>query len=145
MLCCVFSCIICRAAFADYTVAAGSTVNASSITNQSGVLTVNGTLNVSVNTVLPGFTSVIINAPSGQIFWTNNSDLSFAAGISITVNPNAPGLEPTTGNGNASQRLIVGTTIISVSSDNANNASFSFEEFFCFYMASSYSYFDSLV
>ena len=129
MLCWVFSCIIRGAAFADYTVAAGSTVNASTITNQSGVLTVNGTLNVSVNTSLPGFTSVIINAPGGQIFWTNNSDLSFAAGISITVNPNAPGLEPTIGNGNASQRLIVGTTIVSVSSDNANNASFSFEEF----------------
>lgn len=114
---------------ADYTINAGTSIDASTITGGSGVLTINGTLNLSSNVSLPGFTSVIINGPSGQIFWTNNNDLTFAAGTSITINNPAPGLQPTSGNGNASQRLIIGTTVISVSSNNSNNAAFSFGQF----------------
>src|SRR5438045_2741045 len=64
-------------ALANYTVASGTNVNASTITAQTGVLTINGTLTLSSNTVLSGFTSVIINAPDGQIYWSNNSDLTF--------------------------------------------------------------------
>ncbi|MDO9375185.1 MAG: T9SS type A sorting domain-containing protein [Ferruginibacter sp.] len=116
-------------AFADFTVASGATIDASTITGQTGVLTVNGRLNISTNVSLLGFSSVVINGPSGQIYWTTNSDLSLAANTSIVINNPALGLQPTVGNGNASQRLVVGTTVICVSSDNSNNAAFSFEQF----------------
>jgi len=114
---------------ADYTVGSGSTVDASTITGQSGVLTINGTLNVVGNgTVsLTNFTSVIINGPNGQIFWTGNGNLVFSASVTITINSGAPGLQPT--GGSASQQLMIGSTIIAVSNDNANNAAFSFDEF----------------
>ncbi|MDO9376300.1 MAG: Ig-like domain-containing protein [Ferruginibacter sp.] len=116
-------------AYADYTIASGANINATALTGQSGILTINGTLTLSSNVSLLGFTSVVINGPSGQIYWTNNSDLTFSSGISISIASTAPGLMPTVGNGNASQRLIVGTTIISVSSDNSNVAAFSFADF----------------
>ena len=125
----VLSIFFCTSSLANYTVTAGSNVNATAITGQSGVLTINGQLTISSDVSLLNFTSIIINAPAGRIYWSNNSDLTLALGTTITINSGAPGLQPTTGNGNASQRLIVGTTIISVSSDNANNAAFSFEEF----------------
>ena len=112
---------------ADYTIASGSNVNASTLTGQSGTLTINGTLTVSSNVSLLNFTTVIINGPDGQIYWSNNSDLTFIGSVSITLNNNAPGLQPT--GGNASKRLIVGSTIIAVSNDNSNNAAFSFEDF----------------
>ena len=115
---------------ADYTVAAGTSVNASTITGQSGILTVNGTLYVNQSTVsLLGFTSVIINGPNGQIYWNGNYDLKFSAGITFDINNPALGLQPTAGNGNASTRLYIGSAIIAVSSDNSNNAAYSFEEF----------------
>ena len=112
---------------ADYTIASGTTVDASTLTGQSGILTIDGTLLVTSNQLLNNFTTVIINSPSGQIYWQNNSDLSFNASVTITVNEGALGLQPTSGN--ASKRLIVGTTIIAVSNDNSNNAAFSFEDF----------------
>ena len=112
---------------ADYTIASGSNVNASTLTGQSGTLTINGTLTVSSNVSLLNFTTVIINGPDGQIYWSNNSDLTFIGSVSITLNNNAQGLQPT--GGNASKRLIVGSTIIAVSNDNSNNAAFSFEDF----------------
>ncbi|MEO6722735.1 MAG: T9SS type A sorting domain-containing protein [Ferruginibacter sp.] len=126
---CVVSVLTGLSAFADYTVASGANINATAITGQSGILTINGTLTMSSNVSLSNFTSVIINAPNGQINWITNADLTFTAGTTIVVNSGAPGLQPISGNGNASQRLIVGGTIISVSSDNSNNAAFSFEEF----------------
>ena len=114
---------------ADYTVIAGSTIDASTITSQTGVLTINGTLTVSSNTNLSSFTSVIINGPNGKINWTNNSDLIFSATVSFDNNNTDVngGLQSTGGNG--SQRLYIGTTIIAVSSDNSNNAAFSFAQF----------------
>ncbi len=112
---------------ADYTIPSGSSVNASTLTGQSGVLTINGTLLVSSNVSLLNFTTVIINGPDGQIYWQNNSDLRFTASVTITINNGAPGLQPV--GGNASKRLIIGTTIIAVSNDNSNNAAFSFDEF----------------
>src|SRR5688572_655104 len=128
----VLMCVLCfsgKKVLADYTVAQSATIDATTIVGQSGVLTVNGRLNISSNVALLGFTSVVINGPSGQIYWTSNADLSFSANTTIAINNPALGLQPTIGNGNASQRLIVGTTIISVSSDNSNNAAFSFEQF----------------
>jgi hypothetical protein len=111
---------------ADFTVAAGSTVRADTINRYDGVLTINGTLAVSRNTVLAGFTKVVINAPSGQIYWTNNSDISFAAGTSISIKPAAPGLRPV--GGNSSQRLWVGTTLVAVANDNSGAAALTFND-----------------
>jgi len=117
-------------AMADYTIGNGSTINASSITGQTGILTINGRLDLTSDVSLTGFSSVIINAPNGQIYWSRSSiTLAFAAGTTIVINNNAPGLQPTAGSGNGSQKLVVGTTVISVSSDNSNNAAFSFGQF----------------
>ena len=116
-------------AFADYTIPAGSTVDAGTLTGQSGVLIINGTLKISSDVYLSGFKSVIINAPVGQIYWTNNNDLTFKAGTSIDIDNSSPGLQPTSGNGNSSQRLIVGSTIIAVSSDKSSVSTFTFEQF----------------
>ncbi len=117
-------------AFADYTVASGTTVNASTITGQGGVLTVNGRLNVDQGSVsLLNFTRVVIDGTNGQIFWNGNYDLKFAAGISFVIGNSSLGLQPTSGSGNASTRLYIGPTIIIVSSDNSQNAAFSFEIF----------------
>ncbi|MGN6196800.1 MAG: T9SS type A sorting domain-containing protein [Ginsengibacter sp.] len=121
--------LISSSVLADYTIPSGSTVDASTLTGQSGALIINGTLKISSNVSLLNFTSVIINAPNGQIYWTNNSDLTFATGTSITVDPSSQGLQPTTGNGNASQRLIIGSTIIAVSSDKSSNTTFTFSQF----------------
>ena len=115
--------------FADYTIPSGTTVDASTLTAQSGVLTINGTLKISSNVNLANFTSVNVNAPSGQIYWSNNSDLTFKSGTNIYINPSSLGCQPTTGNGNASQRLIIGTTIIAVSSDKSSNTTFTFQQF----------------
>ncbi|MEO6733892.1 MAG: hypothetical protein ABIN01_21900 [Ferruginibacter sp.] len=128
----VFIAAVCVAgdASADYTVAAGTTVNASTITSQGGVLTVNGRLNVDISTVsLLNFTRVVIDGANAQIFWADNSDLKFAAGISFVITNTSLGLQPTSGNGNASTRLYIGPTVIIVSSDNSQNAAFSFEIF----------------
>jgi hypothetical protein len=114
---------------ADYTIAVGTTVDAGSLTGKSGVLIINGTLSISSNVYLSGFTSVIINAPSGEIYWTNNSDLTFKTGTSIDIDNSSPGLQPTTGNGNASQRLIIGSAVICVSSDHSSNTTFTFQQF----------------
>ena len=111
---------------ANFTVPAGTIVRADTITAYSGVLTINGTLNLSRNTVLSGFTSVIINAPSGQIYWTNNSDLTFAAGTSIAIRESALGLRP--GGGNSSQRLWVGATLMAVANNNSGPAALSFAD-----------------
>jgi hypothetical protein len=108
---------------------AGSTVDASTLTGQSGVLIINGKLIVSSDVTLSGFTSVIVNAPNGQIYWTNNSDLSFKAGTSIDIDSSSPGLQPTSGSGNASQRLIIGSAIIAVSNDKSSVSTFTFEQF----------------
>lgn len=116
-------------AFADYTVPVGSSIDASTLTTKSGVLTINGTLILSSNVTLSNFTAVIINAPSGQIYWTNNSDLAFKAGTTFFIDANAAGLQPTGGNGNSSQRLIIGSAIIAVSSDKSSVSTFSFEQF----------------
>jgi hypothetical protein len=125
-----FTLVLSNRVLADYTITTGTSVNASTITGQSGVLTINGTLYVDQGTVsLLGFTSVIINGPNGQIYWNGNYDLKFSAGISFDINNPTLGLQPTSGNGNASTRLYIGSTIIAVQSDNSNNAPFSFEEF----------------
>ena len=111
---------------ADYTIPSGSNINASTITGQSGVLTINGTLTISSNVNLANFTSVVINAQNGEIYWSNNSDLTFTAGTGITIQSGAPGLQ-SKGN-NASQRLIIGSVIIAVSNDNSNAAAFDFTQ-----------------
>lgn len=111
---------------ADYTIASGSNVNASTLVGQSGVLTINGTLTISSNVTLSGFTTIIVNAPNGEIYWSNNSDLTFSAGTSITIDPGAPGLQ--SGGSNSSQRLIVGSTIIAVSNNNSTVADFNFTQ-----------------
>ena len=126
---CMINLFISSAVFADYTIASGATIDASALTGKSGVLIINGKLTVSSNVYLSGFTSVVINAPAGQIYWTNNSDLTFNAGTSIDIDNSSYGLQPTSGNGNASQRLIIGTTVICVSSNNSNNTTFTFEQF----------------
>ncbi len=113
--------------YADYTVASGANINAASLVGQSGVLTINGTITLSSNVTLSGFTSVIINAPNGEIYWSNNSNLTFSVGCTISINTSAPGLQASGSNG--AQRLYVGNAIIAVSSDKANNADFSFAEF----------------
>ncbi len=91
-------------------------------------LTISGTLKLTSNTSLLNYTSVVINCP-GNIYWSNNSDLTFTDEVEIVINGTGGGLQPTAGNGNGSQRLIVGAAIIAVSSDHANNADYSFEEF----------------
>ncbi len=111
---------------ADYTIPSGSNINASAITGQSGVLTINGTLTVSSNVTLAGFTSVVINAPNGEIYWSNNSDLTFPAGTTISIASGAPGLQ--SHGSNASQRLIIGSVIIAVSNDNSSAAAFDFTQ-----------------
>ncbi len=126
---CLVACgvlFLCLDASADYTVPDGSNINASTITGQSGVLTINGTLTVSSNVNLANFTSVVINAPNGQIYWSNNSDLTFSAGTGITIQSGAPGLQ--SHGSNASQRLIIGSVIIAVSNDNSNAAVFDFTQ-----------------
>jgi hypothetical protein len=124
-----FTVFLLPVAKADYTVAAGVTIDASTITGQTGVLTINGTLNLSVNTVLSGFTSVIINGPVGQIYWTANKDLKFNASTTFVINTPgvSGGLQPTGTNG--AKTLTIGTIVMAVSNDNSNNAAFSFEEF----------------
>ena len=120
--------------FADYTVTAEGPVNASALTGESGVLTINGRLVINSNQTLSGFTTVIINGPDGNIYWENNSDLAFP---NVTIfqikslsNPNlSGGLQPTAGNGNGAQRLYIGDVLIAVSSDNASNGIYSFEDF----------------
>lgn len=126
---CAISLLISTATFADYTIPAGTTVDASTLTGETGQLTIYGTLNVSTDVALTGFTYVIISGSNAQIFWTNNSNLTFAKGIPIVVTGSALGLQPTTGNGNGSQRLLSGDVIVAVSSDHANNSLYSFEQF----------------
>jgi hypothetical protein len=126
LLAAAFVFLISLNAKADYTIPAGSNTDASTLTGQSGVLTINGTLTVSSNVNLSGFTSVIINAPYGKIYWSNNSDLTFPAGTTLTIQSGAPGLQ-SSGN-NSSQRLIIGSTIIAVSNNNSNAASFDFTQ-----------------
>ncbi|MEO5648922.1 MAG: T9SS type A sorting domain-containing protein [Ginsengibacter sp.] len=128
---CLFNAFSVMPAFADYTIALGTTVDAKNITNESGVLTINGTLNLTSNVSLLKFTSVIINGTGGKIFWAGNYDLKFAEGTQIVINNQGTtgGLQPTYGNGNASQRMYIGLALIAVSSDNSNVADFSFEEF----------------
>ena len=111
---------------ANFTVQAGTIVRADTLTSYGGVLTINGTLNITRNTILNGFSSVVINAPGGQIYWTNNSDLTFAAGTSIVIKEFAPGLRP--GGGNSSQRLWVGTTLVAVANNNSGPAALSFAD-----------------
>lgn len=126
---CAISLLISTATFADYTIPEGATVDASTLTGETGQLTIYGTLNVSSNVTLTGFTYVIISGSNAQIFWTNNSNLTFAKGTPIVVTGSALGLQPTTRNGNGSQRLIVGDVIVAVSNDFSNNSLYSFEEF----------------
>ena len=114
-------------ACADYTVGDGVNIDAASLVGQSGVLTINGTVTLSSDVTLSEITNVIINAPNGKIYWSNNSNLIFSAGSNITINNSAPGLQASGSNG--AQRLYIGNAIIAVSSDNANNADFSFAEF----------------
>ncbi|MEO8823855.1 MAG: hypothetical protein ABI366_09785, partial [Ginsengibacter sp.] len=121
------STFLCLSAYADYTVADGTTINATSLVGKSGILTINGKVTLSSDVTLSGFTSVIINAPNGEIYWSNNSNLTFSVGCSISINTSAPGLQASGSNG--SQRLYIGNAIIAVSSDMANNADFSFAEF----------------
>src|SRR5674476_552944 len=83
---CSFTLLLFSTVRADYTVASGTNIDASTLTGQTGVLTINGTLTVSSNDYLAGFTSVIINAPNGEIYWSNNSDLTFSAGTTININ-----------------------------------------------------------
>jgi hypothetical protein len=123
--CCIL-CVVMNVR-ADYTVGSGTNRDASTLVGQSGVLTINGTLTVSSNAALSGFTSVVINAPAGQIYWSDNSDLIFSEGTTIDIASGAPGLQ-SHGN-NASQRLIIGNVIIAVSSDHSNAAIFSFDQF----------------
>lgn len=111
---------------ANFTVQAGTIVRADTLIAYGGVLTINGTLNLTRNTVLAGFTSVVINAPNGQIYWTNNSDLTFAAGTSIVIKELAPGLRP--GGGNSSQRLWVGSTLMAVANNNSGPAAMTFSD-----------------
>src|SRR6185312_5490792 len=128
LLLCLLNIFAATIVLADYTIPAGTTIDAKTLTGQSGTLTINGTLNLTQDVTLAGFTNIIING-NGQIYWTKNYDLTFSAGTTIIINDSAPGLQPTAGNGNGSQRLIIGNTIIAVSSDNAGNAQFSFEQF----------------
>lgn len=123
---CLFLCAVISAR-ADYTVASETDVNASTLVGQSGILTINGKLTVSSNVTLSGFTTVIINAPGGQIYWSNNSDLTFSEGASINIEPGSLGLQ--SNGSNSSQRLIVGSVIIAVSNDKSNAAAFSFDQF----------------
>jgi hypothetical protein len=121
------SVFMCLSSSADYIVANGVTINAASLVGQSGILTINGTVTVSSDVTLAGITDVIINAPNGKIYWSNNSNLIFSVGSNITINNSAPGLQASGSNG--AQRLYIGNAIVAVSSDNANNADFSFAEF----------------
>ncbi|HXR84107.1 MAG TPA: T9SS type A sorting domain-containing protein [Hanamia sp.] len=125
----VMALLISSSVLADYTIPSGTTVDASTITAQSGILTINGTLKISSNVSLSNFTNVIVNAPKGNIYWSNNSDLTFKAGTNLAIDPASLGCQPTTGSGNASQRLIIGSTIIAVSSDKSSNTTFTFEQF----------------
>ena len=127
-LLCVLNLIASSTVFADYTIQSGAAVDAKNLTGQSGTLTINGTLNLTQDVTLSGFTSIIING-TGQIYWNGNYNLTFSAGTTIIINNSGPGLQPTSNNGNGAQRLIIGSTIIAVSSDNANVGEFSFQEF----------------
>jgi hypothetical protein len=126
----VFTLFFAGKSLADYTINAGQNIDASTITGQSGVLTINGTLTISSDVSLSGFTSVIITCP-GEIFWSANKTLTFAAGTSVEVN------NYTTGSGcglqpeglNAAMRLTIGSITIAVSNTTSNNAAYSFAEF----------------
>lgn len=129
LLLCVLNVFAATTVLADYTVPAGTTIDASTLTGQSGVLTIYGTLNLTQNVTLPNFTSVLIKG-NGQIYWkTNPCNLTFSEGTTISIDNTSPGLQPISGNGNGSQTLNVGSTVIAVSSDNSNKALFSFEQF----------------
>lgn len=123
-----FFSILCssKTANANFTVPSGTIVRADTLTAYSGILTINGTLSLTKNTVLPGFTSVVINGPNGQIYWTNNSDLTFATGTTIVIKDSAAGLRP--GGGNSSQRLWVGNTLIAVANNNSGPAALTFTD-----------------
>ena len=125
----VFILLFTNRVLADYTINSGVTIDASNalITGNSGVLTINGTLTVSSNVFLSGYTSVIINGPNGQIFWSANKDLKFSAGISFDINGPTPGLQPV--GGNASKSLTIGSIVMAVASNSSNNAPFSFASF----------------
>ena len=124
----IFTLLFTNRALADYTVPLGSTIDASTITAQTGVLTIKGTLKVSSNVFLSGFTSVIVSGPAGQIFWTANKDLSFNSGVTLDINNpgSTGGLQPT--GGNVAKTLTIGNTTMAVSSNNSNDALFSFAE-----------------
>jgi len=93
---------------ADYTVASGATINANTITGQTGVLTINGRLDLTSDVSLAGFTSVIINAPNGQIYWNNSSIiLTFAAGTGMVISKNALWLQTIESNGNRLKKMLV--------------------------------------
>ena len=124
----IFTLLFTNRALADYTVPLGSTIDASTITAQTGVLTIKGTLKVSSNVFLSGFTSVIVSGPAGQIYWTANKDLSFNSGVTLDINNpgTTGGLQPT--GGNVAKTLTIGNTTMAVSSNNSNDAVFSFAE-----------------
>ena len=127
MLVAFFS-ILCssKTANANFTAPSGTIVRADTLTAYSGILTINGTLSLTRNTVLPGFTSVVINGRNGQIYWTNNSDLTFATATTIVIKDSAAGLRP--GGGNSSQRLWVGNTLIAVANNNSGPAALTFTD-----------------
>lgn len=129
LLFCIINLCALTTVLADYTIPAGTTIDAKTITSQSGILTIYGTLNLTQNVNLTGFTTVIIKG-NGQIYWsTNPCNLTFATGTTISIDNGTPGLQPTAGNGNGSQTLNIGETVIAVSSDHSNKALFSFEQF----------------
>lgn len=129
---CAFNILLSVNSFADYTIPAGTTVDATTLTSQGGTLTINGTLSLPKNTNCTLiFMSVIINAPSGKIYWEQNGVLTFPEGTTIVINnPNSVpdiGLQPT--GGTANQAINIGGIVIAVSNDNSNKGDFSFAQF----------------
>ncbi len=124
----IFNLFVANKVLADYTILSGNTVDAGSIlpAQQTGTLYIYGTLTVSSDVFLSGFTGVVINGPSGQIFWSANKTLEFSAGIAFNINNPTQGLQPT--GGNAAMMLTIGVTKMAVSNNNSNKAVFSFTE-----------------
>jgi len=133
MICLWLSLIVSvNSAFADYTIAAGTTINASTLSSMglTGVLTIYGTLNVDASGISLKFTSVILDGtagnPNGQINWSANpSSLTFPSNTSINLINNANGLQPTGATG--SRRLYIGGIEIAVS--NGGSAIYTFAQF----------------
>lgn len=103
----------------------GSTIPASGY----DTLIVTGQIKLTINgTYTWNYTTVILQAPSGQINWVANTDLSLPNCTTFTIQSGAVGVQPASG-GSASKLLEIGGVKIAVANTSSNNAAYSFTDF----------------